>query len=592
MKIVRNMIVWFRDLSLNRKISILVLAAGVVPIGIVFTVSLTELKKMSGEQQIYAVNQGYTQVFRTVEDKLDRIYNISTLLAVNDRIIQNIMRSGQDGTIAEQVTCFENISSYIDSMEMTFESCDIVFYIDRAALTAGNQTGRFRSVETVRDLEWYARLEESNGRPTWVNYKEELYDRDYVSVARKLWDQNNYNESIGTLAVLFERKYLEEMLVGYLESQMMYLETAQGTLLASNVTEEELVRLPLGERAIHEEMFGRKYLPEGEYLTCSRLMEKANVYLISLIPVAALEREINLVNMRLQMIYVIISLFILAAIVLLTRSITGRIQLLKGQMIQIQKGVIGKVETKEEYNDEIGQLITHYNEMVGRVEELMQEQYLLGQKRTEAELMALQSQINPHFLYNTLDMINWMAQKRETDNIRNVVQAMSGFYRLTLSKGRDIVTIGDEIRMCEAYMEIQKCRYKGRIRYEVETDDEIGRYLIPKITLQPFLENAIVHGINEKDDARGTVMLTGWMEDGRITLSVTDDGNGMSESDKSKSHAGSHYGMENIAQRLELFYGEKIPIQVESSLGIGTCVVINIPARTDRKPGEDQDGNG
>ena len=302
MKIVKNMIAWFRDLSLNRKISILVLAAGVLPIGIVFTVSLTELKKLSGEQQIYAVNQGYTQVFQAVEDKLDRIYNISTLLAVNDTINQNIVLSGQEGNIAGQLTRFENISSYINSMEMASESNNIVFYIDRAALTADNQTGRFRSVETARDLEWYAQLEANNGRPTWVNYKEELYDRDYVSVTRKLWNPNNYNESIGILAVLFERKYLEEMLVGYLESQMMYLETAEGTLLASNVPEEELMRLPLGERMINEEVFERKYLPEGEYLVCSRIMEKSNVYLISLIPVAALEREINLVNMRLQMI--------------------------------------------------------------------------------------------------------------------------------------------------------------------------------------------------------------------------------------------------------------------------------------------------
>ena len=206
----------------------------------------------------------------------------------------------------------------------------------------------------------------------------------------------------------------------------------------------------------------------------------------------------------------------------------------------------------------------------------------------QAELDALQSQINPHFLYNTLDMINWMAQKDETDNIRDVVQSMSRFYRLTLSKGRDIVTIGDEIRMCEAYMDIQKRRYRGKILYEVEIDEEISPYLIPKITLQPFLENAIVHGINEKEDARGIVLLNGWLEDGRITLSVTDDGTGMRAEDKSKPHTGSHYGMDNIAQRLELFYGEKIPIVVESSPGIGTCIVINIPA----KAGGEQEETG
>lgn len=104
-------------------------------------------------------------------------------------------------------------------------------------------------------------------------------------------------------------------------------------------------------------------------------------------------------------------------------------------------------------------------------------------------------------------MINWMAQKNETDNIRSVVQSMSSFYRLTLSRGQDIVSIGDEVRMCEAYMEIQRRRYRGRILYEAEVDGDILDCLIPKITLQPFLENAIVHGINEKEDARGAVIL-------------------------------------------------------------------------------------
>nr|MCR5753305.1 sensor histidine kinase [Acetatifactor sp.] len=264
---------------------------------------------------------------------------------------------------------------------------------------------------------------------------------------------------------------------------------------------------------------------------------------------------------------------------ILTRSITSRIHLLRNQMMKTQMGIIKKVEGTEYYNDEIGQLIRRYNEMVGKVEELMQEQYVLGQEKTGAELKALQSQINPHFLYNTLDMINWMAQKNETENIRDVVQAMSKFYRLTLSKGKDIVSIGDEIKMCEAYMEIQKRRYRGKILYEVEVDEEIEKYLIPKITLQPFLENAIVHGINEKEDARGVVILNGWMEDGRITLSVTDDGTGMKENETKKTHSGSHYGLDNISKRLELFYGEKIPVLVESSMGVGTCVVINIPIR-------------
>lgn len=558
----------------------LVFAAGVLPIGIIFIVSLTELKKISQEQQIYAINQGYTQVFQAVEDKLLQVYNYSTLLAVNDRIDHNILLSNQSGSITEQVAYLEDIASYVNGMEMALEYNKAIFYLDKAFLASGSQAGRFRSLDSIWQMSWYTQLEANRGNPTWIRYQEELSNQEYIAVARKIWNPNNYKESMGVLSVLLEKKQLEEMLVGYLKNQMIYLETAQGTLLASNVPEEELVRIPLGGRMVNGSPFVRQVLKGEEYLICSKMMEKSNIYLVSLIAVSALERESNAMNVKLRTIYVLISIFILLAIIPLTRSITSRILLLKSQMIQIQKGIIGKVEVKKEYNDEIGQLITHYNEMVGKVEELMQEQYALGQKKTKAELKALQSQINPHFLYNTLDMINWMAQKSEADNIRNVVQAMSRFYRLTLSKGQDIVTIGDEIRMCEAYMEIQKRRYKGKILYEVEVDEEITPYLIPKITLQPFLENAIVHGINEKEDARGTVILNGWMEDGRITLSVTDDGNGIDPSGKKKLHQGSHYGMENIAQRLELYYGEKIPVLVESSLGIGTCIVITIPVRS------------
>lgn len=581
MKIIRKVLDWFRNSSLNRKILILVLAVGVIPIGIIFMVSLAELKKISSEQQLYAVNQSYTQVFQALETQVSRVHNFSTLLTVNDRIESNIMLSEKSENITEQMAYFEDILAYINGMEITFESNNIVLYIDKALLAAGSQVGRFQSIDTAWQSEWYAQLEANRGNPTWVRYQDELSDKEYVALVRKIWNQNNYKESVGVLSVLLDKMYLKEMLVGYLKNQIMYLETAEGTLLASNIPEEELVRLPLGERSVNDSQFVRRNLMGEEYLVCSRMMEKSGIYLVSLISSSAMEQEINAVNTGLRTVYIVISIFIVIAIIALTHSITRRILLLKVQMMQIQQGIIGKVEVEEKYNDEIGQLIIHYNEMVGKVEELMKEQYYLGQKKTEAELKALQSQINPHFLYNTLDMINWMAQKSETDNIRNVVQAMSRFYRLTLSKGHDIVTIGDEVKMCEAYMEIQKRRYKGKILYEVEVDEEINQYMIPKITLQPFLENAIVHGINEKEDARGSVILNGWMEDGRITLSVTDDGNGMNASDRKKSHSGSHYGMDNIAQRLELYYGEKIPIQIESSLGIGTCIIINIPARMD-----------
>lgn len=588
MNIFKRLLIWFRNASLNRKIMILVLAVGVIPLGVAFMVSLMMLKKTAQEQQSYTVNQGYTQVFQAVEDTLDRVRNISTLLAVDDVIRQNIIRADQSRNIADQLACFDNISSYINSMEMVFEPCSIMFYVDAGFVVTDEQVGRFRSLDAVAQTDWYARLQANNGNATWTKFQDPLSGLQYIAVVREIWNPNNYREAIGVLSVMFERHHLEELLAASVEEQIMYLEAADGTLLCANIPEEELPRMPLGERRLHDDDFSPGRLNGEQYLLCSRMMEATNVYLVSVVSESALQHEVASVSIRLQIIYVLISLAGLAAVIPLARSITKRIFLLQTQMMRTQTGVISKLEIADRYDDEIGRLVTHYNEMVDKMGDLLQEQYALGQMKTEAELKALQSQINPHFLYNTLEMINWMAQKDEIDNIQNVVQAMSKFYRLTLSRGHDIVTIGDEIRMCDAYMDIQKRRYRGKILYQVEIDEDINRYLIPKITLQPFLENAIIHGINEKEDARGAVTLNGWIEDGRITLSVTDDGTGMQEEDKDKPHTGSHYGMGNIAQRLELFFGEKIPIQVESSLGIGTCVIINIPAKTGEEPEGDK----
>lgn len=133
-----------------------------------------------------------------------------------------------------------------------------------------------------------------------------------------------------------------------------------------------------------------------------------------------------------------------------------------------------------------------------QIQHLLEEQYVLGKEKSEAQLYALQAQISPHFLYNTLDMMNWMAVKGETDNIRSVLSSMSRFYRMVLSRGAYIITIGEEIRMCQAYMEIQVMRKKKKLQFLLDVDEEVFPYLIPKITLQPLLENAVSHGIDEK----------------------------------------------------------------------------------------------
>ena len=584
-----NVRLWFRNLPLNRKILLLICLIAFLPLGLVLTFSVAEIRKQSEENQIYALNQGYVQVSQAVEDKLSRMHNISTILAVNDMVNLDLSLT-DERALADQLIMFENMSSYVYVMEMSFDSNHIVFYIDDSFPVVSDSSGRYRSLETARKTGWYQQLKENNGKPTWVSFQEDRYDAgdSYVAITRALWDPDDYSRANGILSVSLERSLLEELLIGAAPDQLLYLETSSGSLIAANCPEEELIRLPAEVRMPGDTDFSRKKIDGTAYMVRSSLLDKSGLYLVSLDPLRSIQQETDLISSRIWLMFGAVCIFIVLSFLPLTRSILSRLQVLKEQMLLVKKGDIRKIHVDQEYQDEIGQLVTYYNEMVDKVDELIQEQYALGQEKTGAELKALQSQINPHFLYNTLDMINWMAQKNETANIRSVVQAMSRFYRLTLNRGRDIVSISDEVKMCDAYMEIQRRRYKGRILYTAEVDEEILDCMIPKITLQPFLENAIIHGISQKEDARGTVILNGWAEDGRITLSVTDDGVGMVTGEARSASTGSHYGMDNIEKRLKLFFGEEIPIQVESSPGMGTCVILNIPIRREPEEGRQQ----
>lgn len=568
---------WFQNISLSKKILILIFAVGIAPLVITFWFSMRELRSSSLERQMYTVNQGYEQVYQSLQDRMTRVHNLSTLLSVNDTIKRTFKLTEDDMDLVGQLTYFESISSYSYALELTFDLDNIIFYIDDNFIIAKNQSGRYRPLSTAKDTVWYRKLEENNGRPTWISYGGDSPSGTgkYIAMVRTIWDEDDYSKPVGILAVLIENKYIRDMLINTDKNQTFYLEKNDGTMLASNMESDFQAPVPKERRGAGDKSFKKTDLNGETYFTRSSLIEGTDVYLISVIPANTISKALHNMTYQMTMMYALVSCLLILLIYSLTRSITYRIRLLHNQIGKVKTGEMKELMI-EPHTDEIGQLITGYNQMIQKVDALMARQFIMGQEKTGAELKALQSQINPHFLYNTLDMINWMAQKNETDNIREVIQAMSMFYRLSLSKGKDIITIREEVKMCEAYMEIQKRRFRGRIRFEEEIQEEVFNYLIPKITLQPFIENAIVHGICEKEDGRGVVLLTGWIEDNLIHLSVTDDGPGMSKEDKGNSK-GSQYGMKNIEKRLSLFYGREVLIEVDSSLGIGTCISIHVP---------------
>lgn len=309
-------------------------------------------------------------------------------------------------------------------------------------------------------------------------------------------------------------------------------------------------------------------------------------FMVTVLPADALIHQGNL--LMLQYILVYLGMLFLTFLMAhsLAHSVTNRLSSIISQMNQIRHGTPIPMDSPI-YHDEVGDLIDTYNYMTRKMEQLMEDQRKSAEELRIAEFNSLQAQINPHFLYNTMDMINWMALQGQTSEISSAVQKLSRFYKLTLSRKNSISTIGDEEEHVSIYLQIQNMRYHDNISFISDIPDELTEYQIPKLTLQPVIENSVLHGILEKDSKSGTIVLTGWMEDQDVVLLISDDGVGIPP-DKlsdiiSGSGAGSGKGTNiavyNTHRRLQILYGSSYGLSYTSQQGQGTEVQIRLPAR-------------
>ena len=261
-----------------------------------------------------------------------------------------------------------------------------------------------------------------------------------------------------------------------------------------------------------------------------------------------------------------------------SRIFTRKIEELTRNMDKVNHGS-REVTVSSDSEDEVGILINSFRRMMDEINRLIDEVYVNKIALKEYELKALQAQINPHFLYNTLSMMNWMAIRSNQMDISKVTLALSTFYRTALSKGEDMVTVENCIRNMEAYLEIQLTMHDNNFTVEWETDPEIKNEKMPKLLLQPVVENAIEHGIDEKEEGDKKISLSFKGVGDDVVITVRDNGMGM-EQEKAETlvtYQAKGYGLKNVNDRIRLLYGEEYGIRIFSAPGEGTNVVMRFP---------------
>ncbi len=270
-----------------------------------------------------------------------------------------------------------------------------------------------------------------------------------------------------------------------------------------------------------------------------------------------------------------------------TASIARPVLGLKKLMKRAEQGDLS-VRFDGDSGDEIGELGHGFNEMIARIQSLIDQVYSEQQAKRDAELRILQEQIKPHFLYNTLDTIQWMAQEHRVDDVVTMVGALTSLFRIGLNKGRELIDLSEELEHVESYLCIQKMRYEDKFDYQIVAEPSLGTYKVLRLVLQPLVENAIYHGIKERR-GHGSLHVFARLCEGDLELSVQDDGAGIAEerlaelnallahADPSAARFFGGYGIRNVHERIVLSFGKPYGLSFTSALGHGTEVRIRHP---------------
>lgn len=576
----------------------------IIPLSLISFLFYQSFSNFVTKNITYNAKQSFEQAYSFLSYKMNNINEISLVPIKNSELVNILDKDTDPKNLINQVKSMNKLLTILSSLEDNTNIARVKLYVLGDLIYSHDNKNIF-SIDSIKNTKWYKMLSTGGKRYIWSPSSylgpddpndfiltEPLSNKDVLSLTRLLLNPENYEKSIGAVRFDFYKSDIVKILAKAtsLQNSFSYIENSDGEVVAaSNLKLLKKYRINYGSisNSINDDTQWVKYsFPKEAALVGFHTLDNTDWHMITVIPygnIISVSRNM-LDKLFLLSLIIITCAFLLAF--LISYSITNGISVLSHKMRNLHNGKLESIPTSAR-KDEVGMLIEDYNYMAVRMTELIEEEYKSGQAIKSAELKALQSQINPHFLYNTLDMINWFALSNKSDEITSVVDALAQFYKISLSSGRDVISIRDEINHVSSYFQIQNMRFRNSLTLILDVDEGIMDLSILKITLQPIVENAIMHGILCKESKSGTIGISGHLVDSGILFIVQDDGVGMSQEilrniqqKKIKSKKGSGFGIKNIDDRIKLFYGTQYGLFFSTELTKGTRVEIRIPANT------------
>jgi two-component system sensor histidine kinase YesM len=566
-------------------VAVLVLSAVVIVTGVSMKFTNTSIFENSSEYTHTIIQQ----MNQNIDSYIDYMENIAYLISSNEDVQDYLFDEKIDNEGRYRI--LNQLQTILDSRS-DIRNVGIISKNGRMLINDGS-----KSVNQDLDLntqEWYATaLEKPNGPILTSSHVQHIISGErpwVITLSRGIRDRSGSGEKEGVFFIDLNYSAISGLcdqstvgtkgyafildakgnIVYHPQQQQLYNELQTENISLIMDTDEDTVLTGTGN--------------DGKLYSISR-SEKTGWTVVDCTNV----KELLSKSRQAQSVYVLTAIILVIVALLfsrfMARSITLPIQKLRDSMKKVQEGDFSVSDVVVDSKNEIGSLTKSFDVMTHRIHELMEQNVHEQEEKRKSELKALQSQINPHFLYNTLDSIIWMAEGKKNEEVVLMTASLARLLRQSISNEDEVVPIANEVEYARGYLTIQKMRYKDKLEFQIEVDSSILYIPLIKLVLQPIIENAIYHGLKYKE-SKGLLIVKGFMKDGNAVLQVIDDGVGMDEEtlahiyDKHKVNYHSNgVGVYNVQKRLKLYYGEDYGITYTSELGKGTTATITIPGR-------------
>ncbi|MCI5901542.1 MAG: sensor histidine kinase [Blautia sp.] len=516
---------------------------------------------------------------------LEQYKNICKAILMNS-YVQKYLEGSSDA-----VTQAENESSAREMLIQLYNSNDNINFLALLNEEKGTYLYRGTSISYTDfkrswEKDWKESQKGSSGAMR-ISYGNNFYNGTQytLSVYYPAYSSQVIGKSYGILCINFQDVFLESLSVkkqiSDSDASELMLVDLEGNLISGQGLEEVRSAANMTDDLVGTHGTFQK---NGDLISYHKI-GTWNYYLLSVTPLTKLYGS----AIRTILFVAVLLVFIILLCAAVAGKLLSRVYAPLGEIVREMASVSqGRMDVRinaEPLGEDFEEMAEGFNVMMDKLEESMEEIRIKQEQLSQTRLNALQSQIQPHFLYNTLDCIHWQAVADGNREISTLVKALASYYRICLSKGKDIIPLSEELRHIQYYMVIQNMRYDDRIHLEISVEEKYQKVSLPKLTLQPLVENAIEHGIERKEGKSGDIFI--WVEEnteGDIPLRVANSGSGMTKERTEEMNryldtdeADFGYGVRNVNRRIQLLFGQEYGLHYDVNTYRGATVTVHLP---------------